>query len=244
MRSLWLLLFPILLAGALSTCQQRSTSPTFDLTQHLTSYDSLRTDMGDKQRWFARVYREADNAAQRQERVKEARNYLNRTMQQQVFDYWYGTDWDYYGTTETPRKGQIACGYFVSTTLLHAGFDLERYKLAQQPASKIIRTLCDENTLKRIGHGNLTGLLQHMEGEPKGIYIIGLDNHVGFVLKDDDGIWMVHSTSSSTARGVVKEKLGESRIVQRSKNYWIANLLDHEALIKKWITHEHINTVT
>ncbi|WMJ72126.1 hypothetical protein RCC89_02925 [Cytophagaceae bacterium ABcell3] len=34
-----------------------------------------------------------------------------------LIPYWYGTKWDFEGHTDVPGKGEIACGYFVSTTL-------------------------------------------------------------------------------------------------------------------------------
>ena len=39
----------------------------------------------------------------------------------EIFPAWYGTGWDFYGTTETPKQGKIACGYFVTTVLRDAG---------------------------------------------------------------------------------------------------------------------------
>ena len=35
---------------------------------------------------------------------------------------WNGTAWAMNGTSQVPGRGSIACGYFVSTTLMHAGF--------------------------------------------------------------------------------------------------------------------------
>ena len=34
-----------------------------------------------------------------------------------IFPYWYGTDWDFNGTTQKPNEGKIACGYFVTCLL-------------------------------------------------------------------------------------------------------------------------------
>src|ERR1700741_5295000 len=47
---------------------------------------------------------------------------------------WYGTPWGFYGTTEEPGQGTIACGYFVTTVLRDAGCSLQRIKLAQYPS--------------------------------------------------------------------------------------------------------------
>jgi hypothetical protein len=52
---------------------------------------------------------------------------LNRIIPQ-----WAGTTWSFEGHTSVPQQGEIACGYFVSTTLRDVGINLNRYTLAQQ----------------------------------------------------------------------------------------------------------------
>src|SRR5687768_5014531 len=49
-----------------------------------------------------------------------------------IIPYWIGTPWSFEGHTSIPNSGKIACGYFVSTTLLDLGFNLNRYTFAQQ----------------------------------------------------------------------------------------------------------------
>ena len=63
---------------------------------------------------------------------------LFNSMIDSIFPAWMGTNWDFNGTSNVPKQGEIACGYFVSTTLKHVGFNLNRYKLAQQAASVVL----------------------------------------------------------------------------------------------------------
>ena len=49
-----------------------------------------------------------------------------------IIPYWYGTTWSFNGHTSKPNQGEIACGYFVSTTLKDMGLKLNRYCLAQK----------------------------------------------------------------------------------------------------------------
>ena len=53
---------------------------------------------------------------------------------------WLGTPWDFNGTAKGPGAGKIACGYFVATVLKDAGFQVDRYQLAQQPSENILRS--------------------------------------------------------------------------------------------------------
>src|SRR5678815_2190781 len=58
---------------------------------------------------------QAANAAQKADVVAQARTLVTRTIYSEIFSSWYGTAWDFNGTTEVPQQGKIACGYFVST---------------------------------------------------------------------------------------------------------------------------------
>ena len=51
---------------------------------------------------------------------------------------WNGTPWSFSGTAAAPGRAPIACGYFVSTALEHAGLAVERRRLAQQAAEHIV----------------------------------------------------------------------------------------------------------
>ena len=62
---------------------------------------------------------------------------------------WDGTPWDFHGTSQAPREGKIACGYFVSTTLLHLGLQVERVRMAQQASELIVKSLVSTNPIRR-----------------------------------------------------------------------------------------------
>jgi len=241
--ALWALLLPLLIVAVANCNPNQSDASATEALVVQEVYDSLLADNVERMKWFKTVYAEAETEAAKKEKLKEARNYLHRILTEEVYPTWYGTPWDYYGTTETPQNGEIACGYFVSTTLKQVGFKLERFKLAQQPASNIITTLCDASTLKRIGHNNTSALVQHLNASQDGIYILGLDNHVAFVWKEGAQLSIVHSTSSVFPARVIKEPMADSRIVTRSANYYIANFLDNEAILEQWIKQEEIPTV-
>ena len=63
--------------------------------------------------------------ARRPDVVARARADVHSLIIDEIFSAWIGTRWDFDGTSQTPREGRIACGYFVSTVLRDAGFDVE-----------------------------------------------------------------------------------------------------------------------
>ena len=167
--------------------------------------------------------------------LNSVRKYLYQTLTQEVFPAWYGTPWDFNGHVYYPHQGEIACGYFVSTTLKHMGFPLNRYRIAQQDATTIIKLLTPE--IKRFR--SLPDLLGHLRHVKNKIFIVGLDNHVGFLVTDEQDCWFVHASYGHPAE-VVKENAAKSRILSWSSAYILGNLLEDDHLRKHWLEQRPI----
>lgn len=198
-----------------------------------TSYGAIRAEIADRRTTFEKEYRLADAKA-KQEIVERARERVYLSLTEAIFPAWYGTRWAYDGTTETPRVGRIACGYFVATTLRDAGFLLPRTTLAQQPAETIIRNLTGPEQIKRFRRQPLRTLRAEMERMGRGVYVIGLDTHVGFIVHDGRELRFVHSSSQAKRPEVVSEPLDENCSVAFSDYRVLGKILD-DAMIERWI---------
>lgn len=104
---------------------------------------------------------------------------------------WYGTPWDYNGITQTPGQGQIACGYFVTTTLRDAGMNINRVKLAQCVSQNLLWDLCKD--FQKFSDKSLEYFVNAIEKTGYGLYIVGLDNHTGYIYHDGKDVWFIHS---------------------------------------------------
>lgn len=140
-----------------------------------------------------------------------------------------GTKWDYNGYTNTPKKGEIACGYFVSTTLKHMGFNWNRYKLAQMYSKKIVEKICGKATK----FSTQKGLAQFLATQENGIYILGLSNHVGFIIKHQNSTFFIHSNYINN-QGPIKENLNNSEALNNSDGFWLGKFTTNQN-IKKWL---------
>ncbi len=192
--------------------------PSFDKEQHLKDYENLKERIS--------IQRKTLKATQ-------ASDAFSSLLVDSIFKYWYKTPWDFNGHTTEPRNGEIACGYFVTTTLRDVGIKLQRIKLAQQASSVMIQKLCAKNSIKRLGSFNK--LEQYFEAFPDNyVFILGLDFHVGFVVKRNDKLYFIHS--SYEGEQIVKsEILSNSAPVIHSKSYMIGCLNQHQQLLKQWI---------
>jgi len=157
---------------------------------------------------------------------------LFTTLVDSVFPAWYGTPWDFNGTSNSPCEGEIACGYFVSTTLRHAGFNLNRYKLAQQAAETIVKELCGNDFVTK--HSSLDHLLETINGKDHALYVVGLNYHVGFIAVSEHEIYFIHSDYFS---GQVKsENAADSYAMQTSSIFVLGEVTNNNELIKSWLT--------
>lgn len=151
-----------------------------------------------------------------------------------VFPYWKGTKWDYEGYTNTPKKGVVACGYFVSTPLKHMGLNWNRYKLAQMYASKATNAICD--SIKKFY--DLDKFYKYIQSSEDNIWHVGLSFHVGLVVKYKGKIKFVHSDYINS-EGVKEEDILKSEALKQSSIYYIGRLTN-PILLKKWQTGEEI----
>lgn len=164
--------------------------------------------------------------------LTQAKRYLEHMLSDSIFYYWYGTAYDFNGTSQQPKQGKIACGYFVTTTLQQLGFSLPRVLLAQQPASVILRSLCDRKSIKI--YQSLESFKKYMDTQQKGLYLIGLDTHVGYLWKTERELYIVHASQSGN-NSVSKELWNKSTVLGRSKAFYVGNLLGNTQLVETWI---------
>jgi len=204
-----------------------------------SAYSAIKENIDAKRKGWGR---ELKNTRDKKKLIKKAKDHFYHTMTDSLFMYWYGTSWDFNGITQKPREGNIACGYFVTTTLSHCGLKVERVHLAQQPAAKIIKTVCKQSTIKTFSNGNLTGLMNHMKKSKDGLYIIGLDNHVGYIDKRDTALYMIHSSGMHPYE-VTIERMEDSNPVVKSQLHMIGSVTENDDLFVRWMGGGKITTI-
>ncbi|MEM6802627.1 MAG: hypothetical protein AAF696_14555 [Bacteroidota bacterium] len=192
----------------------------FDLQKHLSDYRALRKRIATRK------------PALRTLTIEKRQDVFFHTLVDSIFPYWYGTEWDFNGITETPRKGEIACGYFVSTTLKHMGLGLNRYKLAQKAAYDILKDLSKPGSIKRFT--DFKKMLSYLSKEKEDcIYLLGLDYHVGFVVKKKQELYFIPSNYFSDK--VEQEHISDSYSAASSQAFYLGNLSANSDLLKKWV---------
>ena len=184
---------------------------------------------------------QAAGPAEKEGLLREAAAAFSDIVGNQLAPYWYGTPWDFNGTTEIPGEGKIACGYFVCTLMKHAGLQVERVRLSQQASQNIILTLTSAPWMHK-GHGMpLAPFVEKIKALGPGVSLVGLDNHVGILWHDGTELWFVHSTVAET-RAVIKERASESRVLDNSKYRIVGQITADPELLAAWLTAKPLPT--
>ena len=217
------------------------TSSTALPTINPAKYDDVRAKIDAARTELSSRYKHTENVDQKLNVINDARAYLTQSVYNEIFPYWYGTGWDFNGTTEAPGKGKIACGYFVSTVLRDAGLKVQRALIAQQASENIVLSLTTEAHIKRFRNVNISGFVQAVQNWGPGLYVVGLDIHTGFILNVEGEVYFIHS-SYIDPYTVVKERALESRILSGSKYRILGKLSADDHLIMKWLNGEAIAT--
>ena len=159
-----------------------------------------------------------------------ARSALHTSIVEDLFPAWLGTRWAFHGTAKEPRAPEgIACGYFVATILQASGLQLlSRPGFGQATANAIANALAPSPSAHhRFGSLPADALERNIRGLGDGLYLIGLNVHVGFVVVRTPVVRFVHA-SYTGAREVVDEPLNGSVAIDNSRaaGYFVTSLLD------------------
>ncbi|MCB0430483.1 MAG: hypothetical protein H6585_11350 [Flavobacteriales bacterium] len=202
-----------------------------------SSYTAARSRVSGIRFLWAEAYRKSTN---KDSVLQAAGRALENALVKDIFPYWYGTPWDFEGHTDTPDTGFIACGYFVSTTLKHAGINLNRYKLARKSALTGCRILSITGDIIRLRNKSPQQVADYMrENLNDGLYSVGLDYHVGFVLLRDGYVVFIHSSFLNRSGVMATNAVTDPAFV--STNHILVPISTSAPLVKKWLTGEAID---
>lgn len=165
--------------------------------------------------------------------IDNTREFLLSIVGNDIFSYWYGTPWDFNGHTKIPQQGTIACGYFVTTVLLDAGFNVPRIKWAQSASEVFIKKLAPGN-LQRFSNKPISEIEKYLRHAGPGLYVVGLDNHVGFIIVKRDSMAFVHANYYEPDIGVMSQEIDSDNPLKNSKYRVIGKLFTDEMIIK-WL---------
>ncbi len=186
--------------------------------------------------YYRDLYKDARNAAERDSILSHVETFFNNSYKS-IMHFWYATTYDFDGMTEEPREGKIACGYLISTFLRHAGVNLNRIKFAQERSGKVVDVLCRPSSINTFRRLDLLKEWIHAQGE--GVYLVGLDTHIGALDYYQGEITFTHA-SPLGAQTVVREKFDESLSLSVASIYMVGKMSDNKELLTSWLNGDRV----
>lgn len=162
-----------------------------------------------------------------------------------IIPYWEGTVWSFNGYTSNPKQGEIACGYFISTTLQDVGLRINRYKLAQQsPINEGLSLALNSKVLTIINDSLQASINTINKLTNEGIYFIGFDTgHVGYLLKQNEELYLIHSNYEEPM-AVCIERVQESVVFASYEKYYLVEISTNNELLDYWVNGKEVKVVT
>jgi hypothetical protein len=224
---LWILIFTILLVwlGWTNFSYLLNPHPVLDNRKYVLELDSIKSIKKN-------LYKKKANKSQL------GQTFL-RLTNNKIFPYWYGTKWNFNGTTETPNEGSIACGYFVTTVLRDMGVPIKRAKMAQCASEEMIRSLVAKKNIHHLSECSIEEFEKKLKKHGNGLYVIGLDNHTGFLSVAEEGSFFIHSSGMYPFQ-VVKEKVIESKVLSKSRYRVVGKLTSDQDFLESWVSHQQL----
>ena len=152
--------------------------------------------------------------------------------------HWLGTRWGLgLPQSDTPGEGKINCGTFVGTVLEDAGFVIDVGKLQRQPAELIIDSFVGPGRKKRFSNASMNRFIAGVRSMGPGLFIIGLDFHVGFLIQTERDLRFVHA--SYVTKTVVDEPAVTAVPIVTSKYRVVGKILSPDNLAD-WLARRRI----
>jgi hypothetical protein len=206
-------------------------------------FPTVLSEIRSQQAEFRMKWKQA-GAEEDRERIRErARKFVVKAITRRIFPPWMGTPWhmgeDDDATLPHQKGKRISCSMFVTAVLQNAGLQLDnRKRWADSRALYIQRSLApDPGDLHRFFSIPPRELAQKLRKLEDGLYLIGLNCHVGFIVIQNKKVRFVHSNYTDPEEGVVDERLEESEAIKNSQpvGYWVTPVFQDDRLIELWL---------
>lgn len=221
---------------------ERDMEALAETSSAIERHDQALAELDEARVSMAAAYAAAESEVERAEVRARARKLLERTIIEDVFPAWLGMPWAMSKNSTATRPHEpgmsVGCSYFVTSVLQSAGVKLDnRYTFAQAPALHIQRSLApDREDLHTYFSIPAASLRKQIKALGEGLYIIGLDTHVGFVVVRGDEVRLVHASYTGD-RVVTDEPLEGARAIENSrpKGYFVTPLFTDGRLLDLWL---------
>jgi len=152
--------------------------------------------------------------------------------------HWLGTPWGLGAPqTRTPQVGKVNCGTFVGLVLADLGFVVNVRKLQRQPSQLIIKSFVGGRRVRKFSNRSMDTFLASVREMGPGLYIIGLDFHVGFLLQTETDLRFIHASFET---GTVVDEAAATAMPIATSNYRVVGKILSPRNLDDWLDGRRI----
>lgn len=205
--------------------------PHSEYVQSLEKANSLRCELRE-------TLDSAKTDFQRDTLYRHAGDQLLELFEKDFEPHWLGTSYNFYGDSKVPGRGKIACGFFVTNVLNQIGVKESVDSLARLASEKMIMALVSKESIYRYKGGTPAEVFfASVLKKGKGLYVVGLDTHTGFIVHDGTELYFVHASSRQFLGGVIRQKATDSKSLNKSKYRVIGKLSGDPFFTDLWLSN-------
>jgi hypothetical protein len=202
---------------------------------NIKEYYVARDSIAKQKKIISLQYTRAKSASAKNIVLNKGRDLFLSGLTRNLFPAWYGTRWEFYGYGDTPRVNPIACGYFVSILLRDIGANVDINKLAEGTSGAMIKKLVTPDYIKSYRNVAPQQFFDAVKKDGDGLYIIGLDNHTGFLLCESGKLYFIESVPNDVVR---RRTASESGWLTGSQFRMSGKISDDPNFLRKWLIGE------
>jgi hypothetical protein len=209
-------------------------APSRVFANDAASYEERKQTITLRQDTLAKVWKSGDRTrVDLQSLEKELIGELNT-----LAEYWLGSDWGRgIPQSSTPQTGKTNCGTFVGTLLRDIGFRVDVKKLQRQASQGIIRSFVRGKRVRKFNGRSMKSFLEGVAEMGPGLYIIGLDMHVGLLIQTETELVYLHSSSET---GKVARELAKDAWTIQSSGYRVVGKILSPKNLRYWLAARRI----
>jgi hypothetical protein len=236
----------VLLAAMVVGCGNARSDPpehgAVDVEDVTAAWDEAVDGIASQRARFAADWRKATTPAERAAVRDRASRYLSAAITEELLPPWLGMPWGLGKNSTATRPFQsgktIACSYFVGAVLQGAGFELrDRFRLGQAAAINIQKSLVGgAGRVHRFLSIPPADLAAQLAALDDGLYVIGLDVHVGLVVVHGSDVRFVHASYTGD-QVVTNEPLATAQAIANSqrRGYFVSPIVTATGAADDWL---------
>jgi len=171
----------------------------------LKTYLEIKKTIREDHQRFCSRYNLSTTKTEKETVTEEAKSYLIKSMLGDIVPAWKRTDWTFNGYSDYPRRGSIACGWFIQRVLEHLDFTFDkkhtrRPYFAQNWPIEMVNGLDNRSWNFPDSTSECNTIDDHIATLEEDIYIIGFarsindpGGHIGFLITSSSGPFILHS---------------------------------------------------